>query len=54
VVTGIATATPIRLRPQTLERIRHAEVVVSNKVVLDRHSLAGAAHLKLVCIAGTG
>ncbi len=39
---------------QTLERIRDAQIVVSNKVVLDRHLLAGAPNLKLVCIAATG
>ncbi len=35
-------------------RIRDADVVVSNKVVLDREALLAAKHLKLVCIAATG
>ena len=39
---------------QTLERIRDAHIVVSNKVVLDRRILAGAPNLKLICIAATG
>jgi len=44
-----------RTDPQTtLERIRDAHVVVTNKVVLDRRTLAGAPNLKLVCIAATG
>lgn len=38
----------------TLMRIRDAHIVVSNKVVLDRRSLAGAPNLKLICITATG
>lgn len=36
------------------QRLATAEVVVTNKVVLDRDLLAGAARLKLVCVAATG
>ncbi len=36
------------------ERIADADVVVTNKVVLDRPLLARAPRLKLVCIAATG
>ena len=35
-------------------RIRDADVVVSNKVLLDRDTLLAAEHLKLVCITATG
>jgi glycerate dehydrogenase len=35
-------------------RIRHAEVVISNKVMLDSKALQAADKLKLVCIAATG
>jgi glycerate dehydrogenase len=35
-------------------RIRDIDVVVSNKVLLDRKTLLAAKHLKLVCIAATG
>ncbi len=38
----------------TLERIRHARILVTNKVALDRPTLAGAEALRLVCIAATG
>ncbi|MEN8131053.1 MAG: 2-hydroxyacid dehydrogenase [Pseudomonadota bacterium] len=38
----------------TAERIRDAQVIVSNKVVLDRALLEGASSLRLVCIAATG
>lgn len=36
------------------ESIRDADVVISNKVVLDRNTLAAAKQLKLVCVAATG
>jgi len=39
---------------ETRERIADAEVVVSNKVVLDRDLLASATSLKIVCVAATG
>jgi len=39
---------------QVAERIAGHEVVVSNKVVLDREVLLGADALKLVCVAATG
>ena len=39
---------------QTAERIRTAEVVVTNKVVLDAACLAAAPRLRLVCVAATG
>ena len=41
-------------RGQTKGRIRDAELVVSNKVVLDRELLESARELKLVCVAATG
>ncbi len=39
---------------EILTRIRGADIVVSNKVPLDRETLALAPHLKLICIAATG
>ena len=39
---------------ETRERIADAEVVVSNKVVLNRDLLTSAPSLKLVCVAATG
>ena len=42
-------------RPQdTVERVRSAEVVVTNKCVLSREVLESAANLKLIAIAATG
>ncbi|MCK4951748.1 MAG: 2-hydroxyacid dehydrogenase [Gammaproteobacteria bacterium] len=39
---------------QVKERIKEAEVVISNKVVLDWSALNAAKKLKLICIAATG
>ncbi|WP_457607081.1 D-2-hydroxyacid dehydrogenase [Nitratifractor sp.] len=39
---------------ETAERICDAEIVITNKVVLDRETLMMAPRLKLVCIAATG
>jgi len=39
---------------QVAERIRNAEVIVSNKVFLNRSAIASARHLKLICVAATG
>ena len=36
------------------ERICDAEVVIINKLKLNRQSLAGAAQLKLICVTATG
>lgn len=42
--------------PQELvaDRIREAEIVASNKVLLDRAAIFAAKRLKLICIAATG
>lgn len=36
------------------ERTKHAEVIVSNKVVLDKAVISNAQNLKLICVAATG
>lgn len=36
------------------ERIHTAEVIVSNKVFVDRTAIVAAKHLKLICVAATG
>jgi len=42
-------------RPQdTTARIKNAEIVVTNKVILDRETLHSCKQLKLICIAATG
>jgi len=37
-----------------LERIKHAEVIVSNKVFINRAAIFSARQLKLICVAATG
>ncbi len=39
---------------QTLERVRQAELVATNKVVLNREILEACDNLKLICVAATG
>ena len=39
---------------QTEERINDAEIVITNKVVLDKDLIEGAENLKLICVAATG
>lgn len=39
---------------QTYERVKEADVVITNKVVLDKHILDRASKLKLICVAATG
>jgi len=38
---------------QIIERVRHADIVVSNKVRLEGITLRSADRLKLICIAAT-
>ncbi|ADV45512.1 D-2-hydroxyacid dehydrogenase [Nitratifractor salsuginis] len=51
---GKLTVYPRTLPGETSERIRDAEVVITNKVVLDRETIVKAPRLKLICIAATG
>lgn len=39
---------------QVTERIKEAEIIVSNKVQLDRTAIFAADRLKLICVAATG
>lgn len=39
---------------QVMERIRHCDIIVTNKAVLDRENLASAKNLKFIMIAATG
>lgn len=49
-VTYYQTTTP----EQTSERIKDADIVITNKVVLDSVTIAEAKRLKLICVAATG
>ena len=39
---------------QTWERIRHADVIITNKVVINQEMIERAENLKLICVAATG
>lgn len=41
-------------KEQTLERIKDADVIVTNKVVITDELMDGAKNLKLICVAATG
>jgi glycerate dehydrogenase len=42
-------------RPEeVIDRVQQAEIVISNKVVLNENTLAAAPNLKLICVAATG
>lgn len=49
-VTFYKTTSP----DQTTERIEEADIVITNKVVLERQLIEGAENLKLICVAATG
>ncbi|OGT18991.1 MAG: glycerate dehydrogenase [Gammaproteobacteria bacterium RBG_16_57_12] len=45
---------PLTEPAQVHDRIRNAQVVISNKVVLDAAAMEAAAQLQLICVAATG
>lgn len=49
-VTYYETTSP----DQTLERIKDADIVISNKAILDRTVIEQSPNLKLICVAATG
>lgn len=51
---GNVTFYPLTEPSETASRIREAEVVITNKVVLDKALIEGAKNLELICVAATG
>lgn len=51
---GQVTYYDTTLPSQTRERIKDADIVITNKVVIDETSIGKAKNLKLICIAATG
>lgn len=45
---------PTTSAEQTIERCDRADIIITNKVVIDRQVMAHAPNLKLICIAATG
>ena len=48
--TGYETTSP----DEVLEKSKDAEIIISNKVVLDAKTIASLPHLRLICVAATG
>ena len=48
--TGHETTSP----EEVLEKSKDAEIIISNKVVLDAKTIASLPHLRLICVAATG
>ena len=51
---GDVTAYENTTQNQTKERVRDAEVIITNKVVITREIMSFAKNLKLICVAATG
>lgn len=51
---GDVTFYPTTKPGQTAERIRDADIVITNKVILDQKLMGQAKELKLICVAATG
>ncbi len=51
---GVVSIFPTTTAEQTLERVRDAEVIVTNKVVINDTVMEAAPKLKLICVAATG
>jgi glycerate dehydrogenase len=41
-------------KEERLERIKNAEIIITNKVVIDKEIMEKASKLKLICVAATG
>ncbi|MDD2265804.1 D-2-hydroxyacid dehydrogenase [Sulfuricurvum sp.] len=51
---GDVTAYEMTSADETAERVRNAEVIVTNKVVINDAVMESAPNLKLICVAATG
>ena len=51
---GKLGAYPVTAPDELIERLRHANIAITNKVVIDAAALQQSPHLKLICIAATG
>ncbi|MBO5984467.1 MAG: D-2-hydroxyacid dehydrogenase [Rikenellaceae bacterium] len=48
--TGYETTSP----DEVMEKSKDAEIIISNKVVLNAETIASLPHLRLICVAATG
>ena len=51
---GKLTCYDLTAKEQVVERCQDADIVISNKVVIDQHTMSKLTNLKLICVAATG
>lgn len=51
---GKLTCYDLTAKEQVVERCQDADIVISNKVVIDQHAMSKLTNLKLICVAATG
>ena len=51
---GEFIAYPTTEKNQTIERVKDADIVITNKVVINKDVIENAPNLKLICVAATG
>ena len=51
---GKLTCYDLTAQEQVVERCQDADIVISNKVVIDQHAMSKLPNLKLICVAATG
>ncbi len=51
---GNVTSYPTTTNEETIERIKDADIVITNKVVMDQDVISSTTKLKLICVAATG
>lgn len=51
---GSVTVYPTTSYEETAERIKDADIVITNKVVMDQDVISSTTKLKLICVAATG
>ena len=51
---GKLTCYDLTAQEQVVERCQDADIVISNKVVIDQHAMSKLTNLKLICVAATG
>jgi len=44
----------ITANEQTIQRVKDADIIVTNKVVIDKNIMQNSKNLKLICVAATG